>query len=137
MISIRPATVDDVSLLRTMIWELADYEREPDSVKITESQLAHDGFAAEPKFQALIAEWERQPAGYAVYFDYYSTWRGRQLFLEDRVGTLEVGKEADIAVWDHDFYTMPADEIRNVKCELTLLRGHIVYQAPSTPVTVR
>ena len=83
MISIRPATVDDVSLLRTMIWELADFEREAESVKITEDQLAHDGFGAEPIFHALIAEWDRHPAGYAVYFDYYSTWRGRQLFLED------------------------------------------------------
>ena len=83
MISIRPATVDDVSLLRTMIWELADFEREADSVKITETQLAHDGVGAEPKFHALIAEWDGHPAGYAVYFDYYSTWRGRQLFLED------------------------------------------------------
>ena len=83
MISIRAATVNDVSLLRTMIWELADFEREADSVKITEAQLAHDGFGDEPKFHALIAEWDRHPAGYAVYFDYYSTWRGRQLFLED------------------------------------------------------
>ncbi len=83
MISIRPATVDDVSLLRTMIWELADFEREADSVEITETQLARDGFGEKPIFQALIAEWDGQPAGYAVYFDYYSTWRGRQLFLED------------------------------------------------------
>ncbi len=83
MISIRSATVNDVSLLRTMIWELADFEREAESVEITEAQLARDGFGEEPKFHALIAEWDRHPAGYAVYFDYYSTWRGRQLFLED------------------------------------------------------
>jgi GNAT superfamily N-acetyltransferase len=83
MISIRPATVNDVPLLRTMIWELADFEREADSVEITEAQLARDGFGDDPKFQALIAEWDGHPAGYAVYFDYYSTWRGRQLFLED------------------------------------------------------
>jgi hypothetical protein len=50
------------------------------------------------------------------------------LFLEDKVGSIEPGKEADIAVWDQDLYTMPADEIRNLKCELTLVRGRIVYQ---------
>ncbi len=83
MISIRPATVNDVSLLRSMIWELADYEHEADSVKITEAELARDGFGEDPQFQALIAEWDGQPAGYALFFDYYSTWRGRQLFLED------------------------------------------------------
>jgi hypothetical protein len=67
----------------------------------------------------------------------YTAWAARQLFLEDRVGTIEPGKEADIAIWDHDLYTMPVDEIRNLKCELTLLRGRIVYQASGTPVTVQ
>ncbi len=32
---------------------------------------------------ALIAEWDGQPAGYALFFGYYSTWAGRGLFLED------------------------------------------------------
>ena len=39
----------------------------------------------------------------------YTAWAARQLFLEDKLGTIEPGKEADIAVWDHDLYTMPAD----------------------------
>jgi GNAT superfamily N-acetyltransferase len=83
MLSIRPATVKDVPLLRSMIRELADYERELDSVEITEDQLAKDGFGEDPKFRALIAEWEGQPAGYAVFFQFYSTWTGRHMFLED------------------------------------------------------
>jgi len=83
MLSIRPATVKDVPLLRSMIRELADYERELDSVEITEEQLAKDGFGEDPKFRALIAEWEGQPAGYAVFFQFYSTWTGRHMFLED------------------------------------------------------
>lgn len=58
----------------------------------------------------------------------YTAWAARQLFLEDKVGSIEPGKEADIAVWDQDLYTMPADEIRNLRCELTLVRGRIVYQ---------
>jgi GNAT superfamily N-acetyltransferase len=83
MVSIRHATVDDVALLRTMIRELAEYERELDMVAITEADLARDGFGAHPKFRALIAEWEKQPAGYALFFGYYSTWAGPGLFLED------------------------------------------------------
>lgn len=67
----------------------------------------------------------------------YTGWAARQLFLEDKVGSIEPGKEADIAVWDRDLYTVPADEIRNLKCELTLLRGRIVYRAPGSPVAVR
>jgi GNAT superfamily N-acetyltransferase len=83
MLSIRPATVNDVTLLRTLIRELADYEHELDMVAITEADLARDGFGPQPKFHALIAEWDAQPAGYALFFDFYSTWRGRQMFLED------------------------------------------------------
>ena len=70
MLSVRPATVGDVALLRTMIRELAEYEHELDMVAITETDLARDGFGANPKFRALIAEWEKQPAGYALFFGY-------------------------------------------------------------------
>ncbi|MGA7754569.1 MAG: GNAT family N-acetyltransferase [Candidatus Sulfotelmatobacter sp.] len=83
MLEIRPATIDDVSLLCTMIRELAEFEHELDSVTMREEDLARDGFGEHPKFRALIAEWNTQPAGYAVIFDYYSTWGGRGLFLED------------------------------------------------------
>ena len=83
MLSIRPATAEDAGLLRTMICELADFEREVDSVSITEADLVRDGFGADPKFRALIAEWDEQAAGYAFFFPFYSTWQGRQLFLED------------------------------------------------------
>jgi GNAT superfamily N-acetyltransferase len=83
MLLIRPATVADVTLLRTMIRELAEFERELDMVEIQEEDLARDGFGANPKFRALIAEWDGKAAGYALFFDYYSTWVGRGLFLED------------------------------------------------------
>src|SRR6185437_15051166 len=37
-----------------------------------------------PKFRVLVAEWDGQPAAYALFFDYYSTFEGRGgLFLED------------------------------------------------------
>ncbi len=83
MLVIRPATREDVPLLRTMIRELAEFERGLESCVIEETDLHRDGFGANPKFKALIAEWNGQPAGCAVYFDYYSTWRGPGLYLED------------------------------------------------------
>jgi GNAT superfamily N-acetyltransferase len=84
MLSIRPATVNDASLLRNLICELAEYEHERDQVVVTEADLVRDGFGSQPKFRALIAEWNGQPAGYALFFGYYSTWVGRPgLFLED------------------------------------------------------
>jgi predicted amidohydrolase YtcJ len=59
----------------------------------------------------------------------YTAWGARQLFLEDRVGSLEIGKEADIAVWDRDMYTIPAQELRNLKCTMTLLHGQVVFDS--------
>jgi GNAT superfamily N-acetyltransferase len=84
MLSIRPATANDVGLLRTLIRELAEYERSLDQVVVTEADLIRDGFGERPRFRALIAEWNGQAAGYALFFDFYSTWEGRAgLFLED------------------------------------------------------
>jgi GNAT superfamily N-acetyltransferase len=84
MLTIRAATVNDVALLKALILELAEFERERDQVVITEADLVRDGFGPQPKFRALIAEWEGQAAGYALFFGFYSTWEGRPgLFLED------------------------------------------------------
>jgi GNAT superfamily N-acetyltransferase len=83
MLTIRAATVADAALLRKLIWELADYEKEPDQLLTTEADIARNGFGANPQFRAVIAEWQGQPAGYALFFSYYSTWRGAGLYLED------------------------------------------------------
>ena len=83
MLRIRPANIHDAALLRAMIRELAEYERELEWVTIREEDLRRDGFGENPRFRALIAEWSGQPAGYAVIFNYFSTWVGRGLFLED------------------------------------------------------
>jgi GNAT superfamily N-acetyltransferase len=83
MLSIRPATIDDAALLRTLIRELAEFERELDLCVIEEAELVRDGFGPAPKFRALIAEWNGITAGYALFFDFYSTWTGRGMFLED------------------------------------------------------
>jgi len=58
----------------------------------------------------------------------YTAWAARQLFLEDKIGSIEVGKDADIAIWEHDLYTIPAADIKNLKCEMTILAGQVVYQ---------
>jgi GNAT superfamily N-acetyltransferase len=83
MLLIRPATTDDAATLLAMIRELAEFERQPDMVTIQEADLVRDGFGENPRFRALMAEWSGQPAGCAVFFNYYSTWGGRGLFLED------------------------------------------------------
>jgi predicted amidohydrolase YtcJ len=66
----------------------------------------------------------------------YTTWNARQLFLEDEIGSIEVGKYADIAVWDKDLLSVPVDEIKELRAELTLMNGKIVHQAPDSPIAV-
>jgi len=83
MLRIRSATIHDAALLSIMIRELAKFEREPDLVTIQEEDLARDGFGERPLFRAFIAEFDEQPAGYALFWPYYSTWEGTGLFLED------------------------------------------------------
>ena len=83
MLQIRRATVDDVPLLAAMIRELAEFERESEFCVIRESDLARDGFGKVPLFDAFIAEWNTAAAGYAVFFECYSTWVGPELYLED------------------------------------------------------
>jgi len=84
MLSIRPATIKDAALLTTMILELAEYERLAHEAGVTPESIARDGFGPNPKFRAVIAELDGKPAGYAIFFEFYSTFQGRTgLFLED------------------------------------------------------
>src|SRR3989441_8432304 len=84
ILKIRKASVEDAPLILSFIRELAEYEREPGAVRATEDDLVRDGFSAHPKFRAIIAELDGQPAGMAFFFHHYSTWQGRRgLFLED------------------------------------------------------
>jgi predicted amidohydrolase YtcJ len=39
----------------------------------------------------------------------YTIWAAHQIFLDDRVGSIEPGKDADIAVWDRNMYAVPTD----------------------------
>ena len=84
MLQIRKAQPQDVGTIIKMIRGLAEYERATDAVKATEADLIRDGFGDEPRFHCVIADWEGHPAGFALYFYNYSTWKGRPgIFLED------------------------------------------------------
>src|ERR1700757_4411143 len=84
MLTIHGATRNDIPALLLLIRELATYEKKRHKAVVTKADLLRDGFGEQPKFRALIAEWDGQPAGYASFFYFYSTFRGRpSLFLED------------------------------------------------------
>jgi predicted amidohydrolase YtcJ len=58
----------------------------------------------------------------------YTIWAARQMFLEKETGSLEVGKQADIAVWDRNMYKVPAAQLKDLRCEMTFLAGNLVFQ---------
>ena len=81
---IRPAVAADAAQILMFIRELAEYEREPESALASEADILRDGFSEPARFRCLIAEWAGQPAGFALFFYNYSTWKGHAgLFLED------------------------------------------------------
>ena len=83
-LEIRPATPADVPQILAFIRELALYEREPDAVLATEADLLRDGFGPTPYFRCVMADQDGVPAGFALFFTSYSTWRGHHgIRLED------------------------------------------------------
>ncbi len=81
---IRPAEPADVPLLLDLIRELADYERAAHRVTGTEDALAGALFGERPAAEAVIAEVDAEPAGFALYFTTFSTWLCRPgIWLED------------------------------------------------------
>ena len=81
---IRPAREDDVPLILSLIRELADYERLLDTVVATEDRLRSTLFGKRPAAEVLIATVDDKPAGFALFFQNYSTFLAQPgLYLED------------------------------------------------------
>ena len=83
-IVLRPARPGDVPLVLALIRELADYERLSDAVVADETLLADALFGDAPAAEVVIAEVDGAPAGFALFFQTFSTFLGRRgLYLED------------------------------------------------------
>ncbi|MHA7881465.1 MAG: GNAT family N-acetyltransferase [Saccharospirillum sp.] len=81
---LRPATIDDTPTIFRFIQELADYEKMSDAVKATHDQLRTTLFGEHPYAEVIIAEWDEQPVGMALFFHNYSTFLGKPgIHLED------------------------------------------------------
>lgn len=104
-IRIRWAVENDAALIVRFVRQLAVYEKEPaENVRITEADVRRDGFGASPRFEALIAELDGEPAGFALFFPNYSTWEGRpglyieDIFVEERARKSGIGRALIAAI---------------------------------------
>lgn len=84
MLNIRPATRADAATIASLVRELADYEKLLHEAKATPEDFLRELESEHPVIHVLIAEWNGQPAGFALYFFNFSTFVGRPgLYLED------------------------------------------------------
>ena len=60
-------------------------------------------------------------------------WAARQMFLENKIGSIEPGKLADLAVWDRNPYAVETAALKDMRCLLTVFDGKVVFRAPDAP----
>lgn len=83
-VTIRQAVEGDVEILHRFVVELAEAEDFPGTVHAGPEDLAGALFGPDPVAEALVAEWDGEPIGFALYYFAYSTIMGRRtLHLED------------------------------------------------------
>jgi len=81
---IAPATENDLGLILNFIRKLADYEKLSHLVVATEENIREHVFGPNPVAEVLLAYWDQEPVGFALYFRNYSTFLGQAgIYLED------------------------------------------------------
>src|SRR6266567_1559705 len=83
-LSIVPAAEPDVPVILDLIRGLAEYEKLSHLVTATEEQLRVTLFGARPAAEVLLARWDAECAGFALFFPNYSTFLAQPgVYLED------------------------------------------------------
>ena len=82
--TIRSAVESDVTLILSLIRELAEYEKLAHEVSATEESIRVSLFGERPLAEVVIGEWKDEPVSFALFFHNFSTFLGRPgLYLED------------------------------------------------------
>jgi predicted amidohydrolase YtcJ len=104
---------------------------------------ARYGLWASVAREPLLGAYAKDPFGRAESVDIHAAlrshtiWAAHQLFLERKLGSIEVGKYADLAVWDRDLYAVPTARLKDLECRMTVFDGKVVYRATGAPVGER
>ena len=113
--NIRNGKKEDMTAVLKLIQELADFEKEPDAVKITVKDLIRDGFGDQPLFHVFVAEINSEIVGIAFYYYRYSTWKGKIIHLEDLVVKNNMrGKGVGYALYSEIIKQAQKDNVRRI-----------------------
>lgn len=91
-IVIRKGEKKDIAHALELVKELAVYEKAPNEVTVTISEMEENGFGKNSIFEFFVAESENKIIGIALYYYKYSTWKGKCIFLEDIIVTEQYRK---------------------------------------------
>ncbi len=105
---VRKGEKSDMNSVMNLINELAVFEKLPNEVVITSKDLEEDGFSFQPKFKTFVAEENGVIIGMALFYERYSTWKGKAIHLEDLLVTkskrnIGAGKALYTAVLQYAF----------------------------------
>jgi len=113
-IEIRTAKKEDMPTVLLLIQELADFEKEPDAVKVSLNELTND--YSNNLFNCLVAEYENVIIGIALYYNRYSTWKGKTIHLEDLIVSQKYrGKGVGKALLDKVVEITKSENLRRVE----------------------
>jgi GNAT superfamily N-acetyltransferase len=81
---LRPATRADLAIILELIEGLAEYEKLRSSCVATVEGLDRHLFGEHPKAEVVLAEWEGEVGGFALFFHTFSTFLAKPgIYLED------------------------------------------------------
>ena len=83
--TIRKGEIKDMDSVLQLIIELAVFEKKPNAVELTVTDLIAHGFGEKPAFELYVAEWDTKIVGMALFYERYSTWKGKAIHLEDLI----------------------------------------------------
>ncbi len=86
-IEIKKGIETDLPQVLALIKELAAFELAPNEVEVTLDEMKNWGFGTDKLFDFFVAKDVDSIVGIALYYNKYSTWKGKCLFLEDIVVT--------------------------------------------------
>jgi hypothetical protein len=67
----------------------------------------------------------------------WTSWASEYILKEDKLGTLEVGKLADLVIMDRDYFTVPVDDLLKIRTPMTMVGGKIIQIQPALATDFR